>query len=136
MLDLDHFKRVNERYGRPAGDEVLRETARRIRRVIRPADALGRYEGQEFMLVFSSCNQEQAASIAQRISDALHDHPVELADGTLIPVSASLGVHAGCSEHGASDLSAWIESADRGLYRAKQGGRDRIVIDRRWTSEA
>ncbi|MGH9443564.1 MAG: diguanylate cyclase, partial [Thermoanaerobaculia bacterium] len=120
MLDLDHFKRVNDSHGHPAGDEVLRETARRIRASVRPSDALGRYGGEEFLLVFSNCCEDEAAYVAERIADALRERPIELADGRQIPVSASLGVHSGFPEHGVSDLPNWIESADRALYRAKQ----------------
>jgi diguanylate cyclase (GGDEF)-like protein len=131
MLDLDHFKRINDSHGQPAGDEVLRETARRIRGAVRPSDALGRYGGEEFLLVFSDCGEDEAVYVAERIADALRERPVELADGKQVPVSASLGVHSGLPEHGVADLANWIESADRALYRAKQNGRDRIEIDRR-----
>jgi diguanylate cyclase (GGDEF)-like protein len=136
MLDLDHFKGINDSYGHPAGDEVLRETARRIRGAIRPSDALGRYGGEEFMIVFSSCDVDEVASIAERILNALRDRPITVSQETLISISASLGAHSGVPDHGALDHAAWIESADRALYRAKRNGRDRIEIDRRATRAA
>ena len=128
MLDLDHFKAINDGHGHPAGDEVLRETARRIRSALRPFDALGRYGGEEFLLVLSNCTPEQAERIGERVANALRDSPIELASGQQIEVTASLGVATGRPSAGNADTGEWIDRADQALYRAKKAGRDRIEI--------
>lgn len=128
LLDLDHFKQVNDTYGHPAGDEVLREVARRIRATVRPFDALGRYGGEEFLVVLSNCNEETSARIAERIADSLREQPVTVGKDEIV-VTASLGVVAGTPVGGADESGNWIDRADQCLYRAKRAGRDRIELD-------
>jgi diguanylate cyclase (GGDEF)-like protein len=131
LLDIDHFKRINDTHGHPAGDEVLRETARRVRSAIRPSDALGRYGGEEFLLVLADCDEVEALRVAERVGEAIRERPVTLANGTEIQVTASMGVLSALPEFGAEDRGEWIECADQALYRAKRDGRDRAEYARR-----
>jgi diguanylate cyclase (GGDEF)-like protein len=125
MADLDHFKQINDTHGHPAGDAVLREAATRLKAVLRGYDALGRYGGEEFMLVLPSCNAEHAAEVAERARRAVADTPVITA-GTIVPISASFGVAAAVGS--TLDLDEVIRAADAALYRAKRAGRNRVDI--------
>ncbi|MEO8277280.1 MAG: sensor domain-containing diguanylate cyclase [Thermoanaerobaculia bacterium] len=131
LLDIDHFKRINDSHGHSAGDEVLRETARRIRTAIRPSDALGRYGGEEFLLVLADCDEAEALRVAERVIEAIRERPVKLANGTEVQVTASLGVLSALPEIGAGEHNEWIECTDQALYRAKRDGRDRAEFARR-----
>jgi diguanylate cyclase (GGDEF)-like protein len=123
IADLDHFKQINDTHGHPAGDAVLREAAARLKGVLRAYDALGRYGGEEFLLVLPSCTMEHAAEVAERARRAMADTPA-MTGGGVVSITASFGVAAG---GGASlDLDAVIRAADEALYRAKRGGRNRV----------
>jgi diguanylate cyclase (GGDEF)-like protein len=124
MADLDHFKQINDTHGHPAGDAVLREATTRLKSVLRAYDALGRYGGEEFMLVLPSCTVQHAAEVAERARRAVADTPV-IAAGTIIPISASFGV-AAAGGGAALDLDGVIRAADDALYRAKRAGRNRV----------
>jgi diguanylate cyclase (GGDEF)-like protein len=126
IADLDHFKQINDSYGHPAGDAVLRETSRRIRSVIRRYDAAGRYGGEEFLMVLPGCDHAVAEGLAERLRESLAELPVEF-DGQLIPISASMGVALGGLE-GGYDPAILFAAADAALYRAKQTGRNRVVV--------
>ena len=91
LLDLDHFKKVNDTYGHFAGDEVLREVSRRVLQVIRSYDFVGRHGGEEFLVVLPGCDRAQALQSAERIRSAIAAQPV-LADGQQIPVTISVGL--------------------------------------------
>jgi diguanylate cyclase (GGDEF)-like protein len=125
MADLDHFKQINDTHGHPAGDAVLREAATRLKAVLRAYDALGRYGGEEFMLVLPSCTAEHAAEVAERARRAVADTPV-ISSGTLVPISASFGVAAGGG--GVLEMDDVIRAADDALYRAKRAGRNRVEV--------
>jgi diguanylate cyclase (GGDEF)-like protein len=127
MLDIDHFKRINDGYGHPAGDEVLREVARRIRGALRPFDALGRYGGEEFLVVLSNCDRVDGILVAERIAEAIRALPIRLPSGESIQVTASLGFHAGVPHDGTQEQGTWVDQADQALYRSKTGGRDRVT---------
>ncbi|MEO7793902.1 MAG: sensor domain-containing diguanylate cyclase [Thermoanaerobaculia bacterium] len=131
MIDIDHFKQINDTYGHPGGDEVLREIARRIRAAIRPSDALGRYGGEEFLMVLANCDDEEAIRAAERVREAIRERPVTLASGAEVQVTASLGVMSALPQHATSDPTEWIECSDQALYRAKRDGRDRAEFARR-----
>lgn len=126
MLDIDHFKPVNDTYGHAAGDEILQEFARRIARNIRGVDLAARYGGEEFVVIMPDTSLEDAHIIAERLRRTVSDSPFILADGTSVPITCSLGL-ACLAPHmnAAADL---IEQADIALYRAKNEGRNRIVI--------
>jgi len=125
MTDIDHFKQVNDNYGHAVGDDVIRATANVMQELCREADVVGRYGGEEFVLVLPGMNAEAAAQVAERARIAV----IALAYGDKLAVpklSSSFGVSDLLC--GASDPTALVDAADQGLYRAKQGGRNRVVI--------
>jgi two-component system cell cycle response regulator len=124
MVDLDHFKLINDTHGHPAGDAVLREAARRIASVVRPDDVVGRYGGEEFLVVLPGCSSLEAAVIGERIREALASRPITF--GRIgVHVTGSVGVSAMARDH---DVQRLVAGADAALYRAKRGGRDRVEI--------
>lgn len=125
MIDVDHFKAVNDNHGHRCGDAVLAELARQFTGVLRPYDALGRYGGEEFVAIAPGCNVGQTRELAERIRVQIADHPVAFADKT-VGVSVSIGVAV--FSPGAS-LESLLQAADRGLYRAKNRGRNRVELD-------
>ena len=127
LMDIDHFKRVNDTYGHSVGDEVLVEVTRRVGRALRSADRLGRYGGEEFLLVMPGCALEEAPGVLERVQEALSGEPIETEAGPL-QVTASIGVARYASIlTEASDEEA-IKRADEALYRAKEGGRARVEV--------
>jgi diguanylate cyclase (GGDEF)-like protein len=126
MVDLDHFKRINDTHGHKAGDIVLRETAQRMLTRMRPYDALGRYGGEEFLVITVGCDATGAAVQAERIRSCIADKPFD-AGGASVPLTVSAGVasSAGCDGISPVDL---IQAADQALYLAKSAGRNRVEI--------
>ncbi len=127
MVDLDHFKQINDTHGHAAGDEVLRICARRMLGAIRESDVLGRLGGDEFVLLLPDCESEQAAlKTAQRVREHLTASPVET-HAVSIPITASLGVRY--IPPGTPDsFEEIMERADKALYEAKHLGRDKVAI--------
>jgi two-component system, cell cycle response regulator len=123
LLDLDHFKKVNDTLGHFAGDAVLRETALRLRSNMRPYDQVGRYGGEEFLVVLPNCDLDQAANQAERMRQRLHATGM-LVDGSELQVSASFGVTISDGSERSPDV--FVRVADEALYRAKANGRNRI----------
>ena len=125
MLDVDHFKNVNDTHGHSAGDEVLRTIAARCQSCIRDLDVLGRYGGEEFAIVLPGTVLEQAQQhLAERLRRAVADAPIPTARGELT-LTVSIGVAEATGE--TKDLAALIDRADTALYQAKEGGRNRVV---------
>jgi two-component system chemotaxis response regulator CheY len=124
IADLDHFKRINDTYGHPAGDGVLQEAARRMQLALRPYDRLGRYGGEEFLVIASGCDLSQTMALAERIRTFISTDPVK-SHSDEIPVTLSLGV-AVCNDQVGKDAAALIAAADEALYRAKKAGRNRV----------
>jgi diguanylate cyclase (GGDEF)-like protein len=122
VADLDHFKQINDTHGHTAGDSVLRGAADRLRSVLRSGDELGRYGGEEFLLVLPGCDTLGASAIAER-ARAAFETPFVLDEGTRLLVSVSLGF--ACTTGGCLS-GALIQAADRALYRAKSEGRNRV----------
>ncbi len=124
MADLDHFKRINDTQGHKAGDTVLRESVRRMRSVLRTYDSIGRYGGEEFLLVLPGCDEDGAIALAERIRCCLGEEPVRLCRNSL-EVTASFGVTVveGCRGQTADSA---IMVADEALYLAKERGRNRV----------
>lgn len=125
MVDIDHFKKINDTHGHAVGDEVLREVARRILRSIREEDFACRVGGEEFLLVVADPLATEALQIAQRIREVVRATPVE-AQGRSVPVTLSIGL-AYFDPAALVTTELVIERADESLYRAKESGRDRIV---------
>jgi diguanylate cyclase (GGDEF)-like protein len=124
MLDLDHFKRINDTYHHQAGDKVLKDVCLRVREAVRSYDALGRYGGEEFLLVFPETNLEQARSQAERVRKAVGNTPFEVRPGVEETVTVSIGVAQLGAEEKAEGA---IARADTALYQAKENGRNRVV---------
>jgi diguanylate cyclase (GGDEF)-like protein/PAS domain S-box-containing protein len=125
MVDIDHFKRVNDTYGHAAGDEVLKQVAISLQTGLRSIDVIGRLGGEEFAILLPSIDLQGAEMVADRLRRAVAGlSPV--ADGTAIPVTVSLGVAEIASD--AREFDSLLKAADAALYGAKQGGRNKVVV--------
>jgi two-component system, cell cycle response regulator len=124
LADLDHFKKVNDTYGHPAGDAILREASSRMRCALRAYDSIGRYGGEEFLIVLPGCTTEAAVAVAER-ARACVASPVRVGEVD-IPLSVSLGVAS--TRTAGEDPDGLIQAADSALYRAKAAGRNRVSV--------
>lgn len=124
LVDLDHFKRVNDTRGHPAGDAVLQAFATLLRENFRENDQIGRYGGEEFGVVLMGATLSEARAIAERLVAKVRERAAEA--GAACPCTISAGV-AQC-EQVMRDHIAWLQAADSSLYGAKVGGRDRVVV--------
>jgi two-component system, cell cycle response regulator len=122
IADLDHFKRINDSYGHVAGDAALREVAQRMKNCLRPYDSVGRYGGEEFLILVPSADEENVFGLAERIRRAIEATPVKTPAGEF-PVTASFGVTSADSS-GRDDITMLLRLADAALYRAKSLGRN------------
>lgn len=121
MFDLDHFKKINDTYGHPGGDEVLREVARRVKPLLRAEDVFGRYGGEEFSILLPDTDLEGAVIVADRIRHTLQNTPVIFGE-LQIPISASLGVSTLSKE--IRNHQELLQLADESLYDSKHKGRN------------
>ena len=126
FCDLDHFKAINDTHGHLAGDEVLRETCRRMGATLRPYDSFGRYGGEEMLVVLPNCEVEGALEVAERMRAAVAARPVSTQYGE-IGSTVSIGV-ATVSRQDVATIGALLQRADEALYRAKANGRNCITI--------
>ncbi len=124
LADLDHFKRINDTFGHLAGDAVLCETANRMRGALRQCDWIGRFGGEEFLVVLPGCNYPEGLRSAERVRQALVSTPFGLPQGPL-PVTISLGFTTTNGADGVSPRQL-LDCADRALYEAKHRGRNRV----------
>ena len=127
MLDVDHFKRLNDRHGHLAGDDVLRELARRLQRAnVRSSDLSFRYGGEKFLLLLPDTGLAGASVAAEKLLGSVSSRPIELSPGLEVRVGISIGAAAWSAEmSGAAEL---IAAADAALYEAKQSGRGRVAV--------
>ena len=125
MADIDHFKRVNDTYGHPAGDVALCEIARRLKAGVRQYDSVGRFGGEEFLIIIPGCDEERAAVRAEELRRSIGEREIEV-PGASVKITMSLGV-AACDECMIVVGAALVKSADEALYRAKRAGRNRVV---------
>jgi len=123
VADLDWFKDVNDRYGHPSGDAVLREFAQLLEETVRDVDLAGRWGGEEFLLILPGTDAAGGARVAERVRVALAGRIVLSADGSPIPVTASFGVAATPPASTAAEL---FSAADAALYEAKRNGKNRV----------
>jgi two-component system cell cycle response regulator len=134
MIDVDHFKRINDHYGHLAGDAVLREVAQRIDGEMRVSDTGVRYGGDEFAIVLPQGNVGDGERVAARVLDAVRSQPVAIGGHTSETVTLSIGVAAAAPDQGTRDYKAvadrLIAEADAALYRAKSAGRNRVAASR------
>lgn len=126
MADLDLFKKVNDTHGHMAGDAVLRLTARRMLSLVRDYDYIGRYGGEEFLLVLPGCDGEWARILADRLCQSIGGDRMDISEG-MLPITISLGVATTCKGR-KSDVNSLLQAADMALYRAKENGRNRVEI--------
>jgi len=124
MFDIDHFKVVNDTYGHGVGDEVLHAVADRAGQVIRAVDILGRYGGEEFIVLLPETDEERAVRAAERIREAIGTRSIETAAG---PMSVTISAGVAAFDPSMEDLNDLIEAADRAMYRAKHAGRNCTV---------
>ena len=132
LLDLDHFKKVNDTYGHIAGDTVLKEIAKRLKRSVRSYDFVGRYGGEEFFIALHGCNKEQLCNRAEAIRTAVCEEFVRVDKGT-IGVTVSIGAVVASPDMGT--IPEVLALADIALYKAKDAGRNRTVYCERELTE-
>lgn len=128
MLDIDHFKKVNDNYGHQAGDKVLQTVATALGKCVRPMDTLARYGGEEFAVILPNCHAYFGETIAERIRQTIEQMSIPIAPGTELKVTVSVG-GAYAPEWVRSTAALWTERADVQLYRAKSEGRNRVFLD-------
>jgi diguanylate cyclase (GGDEF)-like protein len=128
MVDIDHFKKVNDTYGHPAGDQVLLAVAKALAKCVRPMDTVARYGGEEFAVVLPNCHAFFGVTVAERIRQTIQAMRVTIASGQVLEVTASIG-GAYAPEWVRSTAALWTERADVQLYRAKNEGRNRVILD-------
>lgn len=130
LLDIDHFKKINDTYGHMVGDEVLRNIASLIGEVVRDTDIVARYGGEEIAIITPSCGKQEAEQLAQRLRAIIEKTTMALIGATqeVIQVTVSMGVSA--MNHIITDKDALIEETDDALYLAKKLGRNRVVASK------
>lgn len=125
MLDIDHFKLFNDRYGHPAGDEALRAFSRAVQAVVRTSDVIARYGGEEFIVALPGAGRDEANRVAEKLRAAIEAATIDVGSGNVASITASLGVVSTGTHH--VDRAGLVEAADRALYQAKREGRNRVV---------
>lgn len=126
MMDIDHFKRINDNFGHAAGDAVLIEFVHRVKRCLRSCDLFGRLGGEEFALVIPDCSMRQGCMIAERIRQVISSEAMLLADGRYLPITVSIGMAALRGDR--ITIHELLQQADQALYAAKDAGRNRIEL--------
>ena len=127
ILDIDHFKAVNDTHGHDIGDAVLKEFAARLRRNIRGVDLACRFGGEEFVVLMPDTDYGQAQLVAERVRQSIAERPFDVNAGRPLSVTVSAGVTL--NESDADTPETLIKRADVALYRAKREGRNRVVFD-------
>ena len=128
MVDIDHFKKVNDTHGHPAGDLVLRSVAQALQDCIRPMDTVARFGGEEFAMILPNCPPAFGQTVAERVRLKVQDRTVAIAPGQQVSVTVSIG-GAFAPQWVRSSAPLWIERADQQLYRAKAAGRNRACLE-------
>jgi diguanylate cyclase (GGDEF)-like protein len=125
MFDIDHFKKVNDTYGHPTGDAVIRDTAGMLRETVRTTDICGRYGGEEFAVILVNTRHADALTVAERLRARIEAGTVQH-EGHAVRYTVSLGL----AEHheAMADHKAWLERVDHALYESKRNGRNRVTV--------
>jgi diguanylate cyclase (GGDEF)-like protein len=123
MMDVDHFKRINDTYGHPVGDQVIKTLAETATKGLRPTDILARYGGEEFVVTLPETDGDVACAVAERLRTALERLAVTTDDGKAVRFTISVGVATFAT---GVPIATAVERADQALYRAKQAGRNRV----------
>jgi diguanylate cyclase (GGDEF)-like protein len=123
LIDIDHFKQVNDQHGHNSGDQVLKIVTRRLASTLRTDDTLGRWGGEEFLVVLPRTGRAAAVTLAERLRRCVADEPVPVSDGNTLAITVSIGVAS--ATHPAPDRLLAV--ADRAMYSAKEAGRNRIA---------
>lgn len=124
MADIDSFKKINDNYGHMTGDVVLRLTSERMLSLMRSYDHVGRYGGEEFMIILPGCDLQESGAIAERLRQSIGEDGMNTPEG-MISVTISLGIALRDMEN-RLDVEALIKAADSALYKAKENGRNRV----------
>ena len=127
MLDLDHFKQVNDQYGHMVGDQVLQEFAKRCSYSVREIDLVGRYGGEELIILLPETDRATSMQVAERLLSTISDTPIKIFDKE-ISVTASIGVAT--QDENTTDLETLIARADQAMYIAKHKGRNRVAMSK------
>lgn len=125
LLDLDHFKHINDQFGHPCGDHVLKKTASVLTHTVRKQDVVGRFGGEEFIILMQGANLDEAHSMAERVRLQLNQLSEQHTDGRAIPISASFGVTSARAGPN-TPFELLVQQADQALYQAKQHGRNQV----------
>ncbi len=128
MVDIDHFKAVNDTHGHLVGDEVLRQLSQRLVDCVRPMDTVARFGGEEFAVVLPNCSHNYGTVVAERIRRAVEDKPFQASIGLSLSLTVSVG-GAYAPQWIRSEPAIWTERADRQLYRAKREGRNTVCLE-------
>ena len=126
LLDIDHFKKVNDTFGHHAGDEVLVKVAELLTHMVRGVDTVARFGGEEFAVLLPETNRLGAAVLGERIRAAIEREQINV-DGQYIPVTVSIGITTLAAEH-VESIDQLLNIADQRLYLAKNSGRNRICV--------
>lgn len=127
MIDLDRFKKVNDAYGHAAGDQVLCEYANRCKSCVREIDYIGRYGGEEIVILLPDTSMNASLAVAERLRVAIANTPIRLSEGQELNITASLGV--ACKDENITSLETLIARADQAMYAAKHKGRNQVASD-------
>ena len=128
MIDIDHFKRVNDTHGHPVGDLAIKAVAQALQEGVRPMDTLARFGGEEFALILPNCPPAFGRAVAERFRLKVQNRAIEIAPSQALHLTVSIG-GAYAPQWVRSSATLWIERADRQLYRAKAEGRDRTCLE-------
>jgi diguanylate cyclase (GGDEF)-like protein len=128
MLDIDHFKKINDTYGHQAGDIVLQTVAKCLGKCVRPMDTVARYGGEEFAVILPNCHTSFGNTVAERIRATVEALTTQVSPGVMLTVTVSVG-GAYAPEWVRSTTALWTERADVQMYRAKHEGRNRVFLD-------